>query len=333
MEDVIHVAFACDDAYAKFTAVALWSLMEHHHSTAPVHVHVLSGELSTASRQKLQRMQKSFPALRLHYPLLPEALWKLPVNKKYSHHEVYARIFLAEILPQVSRVLYLDSDLLILGEWESLYRLNLGPYTFAARSERGFAPLRGHNRRLKRHKDADYFNVGVLLIDLDQWRSERITASLIELIQAKGPFDFPEQDALNIIIDGNYYPLEPSWNRFDHRNFYPGHLEGPKIVHFVCQKPWKSFSETLEAKYFSAQGHAPQHRLPQRFGCYYLTHLFWETAARTPFAEDLKILQDTAKYVKPVKCYSALHGLSFIERFLRRVIRDPIKSHFIAPKS
>ena len=331
MEESIHVAFACDDAYAKFTAVALWSLMEHYHGTAPVHVHILSGKLSITSQQKLQQIQESFPALQLYFPPLPEAIWKLPVNEKYPHHEVYARIFLAEILPQASRVLYLDSDLLILGEWESLYHLDLEGYAFAARSERGFAPLKRHNRRLKRKKNADYFNVGVLLIDLDRWRKEGIMASLIKLVQARGPFDFPEQDALNIIIDGNYYPLAPCWNKFDYRNFYPGREEDPKTVHFVYQKPWKSFSESLEAKCFGAQGHTPA-RLPRRFGCYYLTHLFWTTGARTPFAEDLKILQGSAKHVRPMKRQSALHALSFIERFIRKAIRDPIKRRFFATK-
>jgi lipopolysaccharide biosynthesis glycosyltransferase len=332
MEEIIHIAFACDDTYAKFTAVALWSLMEHYHGTATVHVHILSGELSEISRQKLQQIQENFSALQLHFPPLPEAIWELPVTEKYPHHEVYARIFLAEILPQASRVLYLDSDLLILGEWESLYHLDLKPYAFGARSEMGFAPLKRHNRRLKRQKNADYFNVGVLLIDLDRWRSEGITASLINLVQARGPFDFPEQDALNIIIDENYYPLAPCWNKFDYRNFYPGREEYPKIVHFVYQKPWKSFSESLEAKCFEVQSHTPS-RLPQRLGCYYLTHLFWEMGARTPFAEDFKVLQDTAKQVKPMKCQSALHGLSFIERFIRKMIRDPIKRRLGIQKS
>lgn len=332
MEETIHIAFACDDAYAKFTAVALWSLMEHYHGTAPVHVHILSGELSEISRQKLQQIQENFPALELYFPPLPEALWELPVAERYPHNEVYARIFLAEILPGASRVLYLDSDLLILGEWESLYHLNIKPYAFAARSEMGFAPLRRHNRRLKRKKDADYFNVGVLLMDLDRWRDEGITESLVKLVQARGPFDFPEQDALNIIIDVNYYPLEPCWNKFDYRNFYPGREEEPKIIHFVYQKPWKSFSKSLEEKCLGDQSHMPS-RLPRRFGCYYLTHLFWETAARTPFAEDLRILQDTAKCVRPMKRQSMLHALSFIERFIRKAIRDPIKRRFWATKS
>jgi lipopolysaccharide biosynthesis glycosyltransferase len=333
MEEIIHIAFACDDAYAKFTAVALWSLMEHYHSTAPVHVHILSGELSEKTRQKLQPIQEKFPALQFHYPTLPEVLWKLPVNERYPFHEVYARIFLAEILPKASRVLYLDSDILVLNEWESLYHLDFQPYAFAARSERGFAPLGRHNRRLKRPKNADYFNVGVLLMDLDRWRSEGIMERLIKLVQARGPFDFPEQDALNIIIDGNYYPLAPDWNKFDYRNFYPGREEEPKIVHFVYQKPWKSFSESLERKCLGAQGHTPSRRLPRRFGCYYLIHLFWETAARTPFVEDFKVLQDAAKHVRPMKCQSLLHCLSFIERFIRKAIRDPIKRRFFALKS
>ncbi|MDR0445125.1 MAG: glycosyltransferase family 8 protein [Puniceicoccales bacterium] len=330
MESTIHIAFACNDTYVQFTAVALWSLMEHYHGTAPVHVHILSGKLSATSRQKLQQLQENFSALQLHFPPLPKVIWELPVTEKYPHHEVYARIFLAEILPQASRVLYLDSDTLVLGEWESLYHLGIKPHAFAARSEKGFAPVKAHNRRLRRHKSADYFNVGVLLIDLNRWRDKGITASLIRLIQARGPFDFPEQDALNIIIDGNYYPLAPDWNKFDYRNFYPGREEEPKIVHFIYQKPWKSFSEALEIKCFNGQGPL---QLPRRFGCYYLTHLFWETCARTPFAEDLKRLQDTAQQIKPMKCQSILHRLSFIERFLRRALRNPIKRLFSSQKS
>ncbi|MDR2377616.1 MAG: hypothetical protein LBD54_02600, partial [Puniceicoccales bacterium] len=68
-------------------------------------------------------------------------------------------------------------------------------------------------------------------------------------------------------------------------------------------------------------------KLPRRWGCYYLTHLFWETALRTPFAEEFQVLREAAKRVRPVKGVSPLHCLSFIERFFRRAIRDPLRQY------
>jgi lipopolysaccharide biosynthesis glycosyltransferase len=330
MDDDIHVAFASDEDYAPFMGVALWSLMEHYHGISKIQAHILDDAISETFRVKLRKMEKVFPPLQVHFHPLPEMLRQLPVSEKYPNPIVYARIFLPKILPELPRVLYLDSDILVLGEWELLYHLDLEGNIFAARSERGFAPLKEHNHRLHRHKNADYFNTGVLLIDLAMWETQQITEQLIALVQERGPFDFPEQDALNILIDGHYYPLAPCWNKFDYRNFYPGCREIAKIVHFVYQKPWKVFSKKLETKLSPNADHTP-FRFPRRHGCYYLTHLFWKTGTRTPFAEDLRALQETAKSARPIRRPSLLHGLSFIERFVRRKIRDPIRRQFSQP--
>jgi len=329
MEECLHVAFACDEAYAPFTGVALWSLLEHYRGTTPVRAHILDDAIPEMFRNKLRQLEAHFPPLEISFHPLPEAVRRLPVSPKYPSPTVCARIFLPRIFPKISRMLYLDSDTLVLGEWESLYHLDLGGHAFAARSERGFAPLGRHNRRLRRPRDADYFNVGVLLLDLNRWRSEQLTEQLLALIHARGPFEFPEQDALNIITGGRCCPLPPCWNKFDYRSFYPGCREEMKIIHFVHQKPWKAFSEKLEARL--ASGEAP-FQLPRRWGCYYLTHLFWQAGLRTPFAEEFRALREAAKRVKPMKGPSRLHRLSFLERFFRKTFRDPLRRRFFPPK-
>lgn len=324
MEEILHVAFACDEAYVPFTAVALWSLMEHHHGRVPVQAHVLDDAISENSQFKMKQLEKNFPFLKLHFHSLPEAVRSLPVTEKYPSPAVYARIFLPEILPESPRILYLDSDTLVLGEWESLYHSELGGHAFAARSERGVSPLRWHNRRLGRPQDADYFNVGVLLIEPIRWRSEGLTERLVALIRARGPFDFPEQDPLNILAEGQFCPLQPRWNRFDYRT--SGSLEEMSIVHFIYQKPWKAFSEKLEAQLARVPKNI-RPKLPRRWDCYYLTHLFWQTAFRTPFAEEFQALREAAKRTKPVRGFSPWHSLSCIERFFRKAIRDPLRRH------
>ena len=58
-----------------------------------------------------------------------------------------------------------------------------------------------------------YFNAGVLLMNVRRWRSERVVERAIEFLQKHGDtISWADQDALNVILCGNWGQLDPSWN-------------------------------------------------------------------------------------------------------------------------
>ena len=164
---------------------------------------------------------------------------------------MYLRLFMAEFLPpDVERAIYLDSDLLILSDRiRQLWNLDLGeaylgaalePYDEPQRTPIGFGP------------DDFYFNSGVMLINLKQWRRDAVTSQLLSFAeQNTHRLCSPDQDVLNCILRGRVVDIGVRWNwQALFPRLLPAELgisageysvlrQAPEIVHFTsAYKPW-----------------------------------------------------------------------------------------------
>ncbi len=111
-------------------------------------------------------------------------------------------------------------------------------------------PSSKHTRR-----DPDnYFNSGMMLVDLLAWRREGVAEKALEYLQVSEVARYPDQDALNEVLESRWRRLEPEWNfqptayaavekRYAHLAEYLPALKvasrHPRIVHFIgAVKPW-----------------------------------------------------------------------------------------------
>jgi hypothetical protein len=156
----------------------------------------------------------------------------------------------------VKRVVYLDADLVVLGDLSDLAAIDLGGKTVGAVMD--FAIRRWGGPRTcealksqRQHADRSYFNAGVLVIDLDAWRRKRVRDSAVHfLFENQGRIHCWDQDALNHALGGDWCELDPRWNRMCYweRQEFPdppfsdevmASLSAPNIVHFTGRrKPW-----------------------------------------------------------------------------------------------
>jgi lipopolysaccharide biosynthesis glycosyltransferase len=160
----------------------------------------------------------------------------------------YARLLIGQILPDdITKALYLDADILVLDDLGPVFDLDLEGAVLAAvvdarldtHVKMGHTSLGG----MPVPRVRDYFNAGVLLIDVVRWRSERIPEKALEYLERCPDSLYSDQDALNVACDSEWKQLDPRWN------YYQIDLERslssltdtqrPGIVHFHgCQKPW-----------------------------------------------------------------------------------------------
>ncbi len=164
----------------------------------------------------------------------------------------YARLLLGRILDNVDRVIYLDCDLLVLGSLKSLWNTDLEGNIIGAVKEP--AP----NEVDKHLLLPDYFNAGVLLIDLREWRNKKIEEKCLnldeEVMERTKLFD---QSILNYVFrNGGIFSIHPkfnycpAWKKFyDEPLFENG--PAPVIVHFIGGlKPWSFDIWSREQDYF-----------------------------------------------------------------------------------
>jgi lipopolysaccharide biosynthesis glycosyltransferase len=150
------------------------------------------------------------------------------------------------------RLLYLDADVIVLGDLSPLFEIPLHGYPCAACHD----PVvvgRARKQALGTPPDAPHFNSGVIVFDVPVWKRERISERAQEYLQQNAELcAFADQDALNAVLCGRYFPLEERYNRFARlgestRDWREGRWA---IVHFTGRnKPWQL--EHLEPRHFA----------------------------------------------------------------------------------
>lgn len=120
-----------------------------------------------------------------------------PTSSRYPL-EIYYRIFAAKVLPStVSRILYLDPDIVVINQLDSLYNLDFeGNYFIGATHIRKV--LRKFNQiRVRAHKSAPYINTGVMVMNIELLRNEQVVDEVYEYINKyKRYFTLPDQDII-----------------------------------------------------------------------------------------------------------------------------------------
>ncbi len=254
----LPIVLACDEAYAMPLATTLRSIVEANQNSWPLDFHVLANGLSDNTQQKVLNSLPNGSATIRWVPV-DLALFRKFSTLSYISKMTYARFVIPEIFPDcVSRVLYLDADILVLDDLQPLWEAPLEGFIVGA-------ILDGLDSLIKRGEPGldgvprvrEYFNAGVLLIDLQRWRKERISEKALEYLNQYPQSPYSDQDALNVACDGLWKKLDSRWNFQDFyekkrlSNMIPAQLPG--IVHFVCNpKPWDPSMPNLNAAFYDA---------------------------------------------------------------------------------
>lgn len=176
-----------------------------------------------------------------------------PLTRQYPQ-EMYYRLLAAQLLPEdVHRVIYLDPDILVINPLRPLWELDLAGNLFAAAAHTGKTELANSVNQVRLGTDHDYFNSGVLLMDLDAGRRWINPEALFDFTRRHArELLFPDQDLLNMLYGSLVLPLDDAvWN-YDARNFNNYYLRSggdcdmdwvfahTAVLHFCGKaKPWK----------------------------------------------------------------------------------------------
>ena len=143
-----------------------------------------------------------------------------PTSKRYPK-EMYYRLLSPLILPrEVERVLYLDPDMLIINPLRPLWELNLYGKTFAAASHTGLTEMANEINQVRLDTEHEYFNSGVMLIDLNAARKLVTAEDVFECVSKyEKELILPDQDVFNILYGSQTMPIDDVvWN-YDVRNY------------------------------------------------------------------------------------------------------------------
>ena len=248
---MINIAVAADNNYVQHLGVMLYSLFVNNQNLA-FHVYLLGSSISDENILTLKRVASEFQNDLFYVEIETNNLKQFKVDRRITI-ETYFRLLVPVAVPEeVVKVLYLDADMIVADNIAELWNTDVSDYALAAVRD----VTTDRSNVLSLSADTPYFNAGVLLVNLERWRSDGIAKICLDFLR-----EFPEkilyhdQDALNAVLYNQWLPLHPKYNMqgplfMDEFDTYFGDtkqlreaIAHPVIIHYSApQKPWHYLS-------------------------------------------------------------------------------------------
>ncbi len=201
MEDPINIAFISDDGYAIPLGVAISSLKRRRDKERKYSVMIISDGITEEHLHAMLEMKcRNFDirCINAH----SYASYKGIERPKDASHVSTAALYkfnLPDIAGSVSKLLYLDCDIIIKGTLADIYDTDIsGCYAAVVKDIGAETFPSNYNARLGINHSA-YFNSGVMLLNLKKLRDDSIPAKLLDY-RLNGKNHYMDQDAFNVVF-------------------------------------------------------------------------------------------------------------------------------------
>ncbi len=271
----ITITLSFDSGYAEQATLMLYSLLSNNRQDC-FRFFVFYNDLSAKVQGRIEANLSIFSNFSIEWKKFDSSFTDgLYIRKGHANKYTYTRLLMSDVLKDVDRFLYLDSDILVLGNIRELWETPLNGKTLAA-VEDPFPFDRYQFLNMPAGKK--YFNAGVLLFNSAQWRKNGYTQVVLDkLVELGIHATCWDQDGLNAALYDDWEPLPARWNIQSHdveeaqrsgmRNIRK--KLSPKIIHFTGNlKPWnyksnnpfkKDYYRYLRQTDFS-QSHKPENK-------------------------------------------------------------------------
>jgi lipopolysaccharide biosynthesis glycosyltransferase len=245
-KETLNVVFTIDENFVRHFSVALVSLLESN-KDLNLNIYIIH---DIENLSQLNFVLDSFSNKYVFKHTLLSLDNSVLESFKVSMHlskAVYFRLFLSEILPvQLDKILFLDADLVVTGSLKEMATYKFGDEAVLGQDD---IELEGNILRLNAmgFPVSNYFNAGVLLVNLAVWRNQRLTQKFLKIADAyMEKLLWWDQDILNMALANNWKYFEKKYNALHLTKKWDVmptiiHYAGPsKPWHYLNRNPYKS---------------------------------------------------------------------------------------------
>lgn len=238
----IHLGIAFDNNYSRHFYALFTSILKNNKANS-IHVHAIITGVAAEEQKRIEKYAVENHASVSFYEIDEAYVQSFVLTSTWSS-AVYYRLFFPLIVPEeVTRLLYLDTDMIVVGDLASLYAMSFDGYPLAAVYDNWVktAPQLGIC------EEGNYFNSGMMLINIPEWKEQKISEKVFRYLEDHpGNIRFVDQCGLNAVLVNNWKKLDFRFNVL--RSYIPenmsnderaGFLKDKIIIHYTLDRPWK----------------------------------------------------------------------------------------------
>lgn len=215
----MDILYQFNEKYAPYAGVSITSLFSNNQQAEEIVVWILGEDLTNGSKERLKRLAEQYRQ-RISFvdtTALIEQMKKLQMPTYRGSYAANMRLFLPEVLDAcISKILYLDADTIVDSNIQDLFELNIGECPLAMALD---SLGKAHKKDIGLEKQDYYYNSGVILFQMQEWRKQKLTEKIVAHVQqVRAHYPAPDQDLLNVVCKGRVFRLPPNYN------FQPVHV-------------------------------------------------------------------------------------------------------------
>ena len=233
----VNIAFSIDNNYPIFALISIYSILENKNQNTKYNFFIIENNLTQKNKNKIKNFVKSkgqevsfihFDTFSIDHGINLYG----GVNNRITNIAM-ARIKIPEIIPKdIHKIIYLDADIIVTDDLSPLYNIDLNGKA---------AGLVEDVENLFPNDIEHYYNTGVILMDADKWREEKIADEILSYFEQNKDFPYivPDQDLVNLVLKDRITTIPSKWNNQTkpYWNLCPDEEKG--IHHYFCgDKPW-----------------------------------------------------------------------------------------------
>ncbi len=237
----IPIFFSIDDNYSELLQIALFSIAKNSSKKNVYDIYILNTGLSDYHKKNILKFQnKNF---KINFVDMAERIKDISnelFTRDYYSKSTYYRLFIPNMFPQFDKALYLDADIIVQGDIAELYNFDLNDNLVGAVTDEAVTSIDEFIAYVEKYlgiKHEDYFNAGILSLNLAELRKINFEEKFLNLISQIKFTTAQDQDYLNVICKGKVKKLPSVWDKMP----FPSDIEPTnlKLIHYnLTLKPW-----------------------------------------------------------------------------------------------
>jgi lipopolysaccharide biosynthesis glycosyltransferase len=164
---------------------------------------------------------------------------RIPYDNSSYPLIIHMRMFIPYFIPEeFGKVIYMDVDMIVNDDISKLWNTDMKDYTIAAVQDvriKVFGNFQAvvNYRQLGFNAETRYFNTGLLLLNIHQWRKGDLTPEIFQCIEKNRKFAiYPDQYGLNVVFANNWLEIDTKWS-WSAAEWNPD----ASLIHFIWRKP------------------------------------------------------------------------------------------------
>lgn len=222
--DEINVVYAADEHYAALAGVSMLSLFENNKRCSRLDVYILADNIGDGNKSKLYEIGRNY---NRDVHLIDTADYIKDLQERgingYDNaaggYTAYARLLIPDLITDKSRIIYFDCDTLVVGDIIDLSRIDMQGKPIGLAYD---CCQNKYKKFISINENEEYFNTGVMILDLDQWKKKKCIERIIDHIShVRSEYPLVDQDFINVVLHEDIYRLNMKYNYLSQYFLYP----------------------------------------------------------------------------------------------------------------